>query len=76
MKNKGEIHFVCGGWQCQSMSPAGPQTGMTDVRFDPFFNMVKIINILQKVQCMPPLYLLENTWPGFLGKKLVDDTTD
>ena len=58
------------------MSPAGPQTGMTDVRFDPFFNMVKIIHILQKVQCMPPLYLLENTWLGFLGKKMVDETAE
>ena len=75
MQNKGEVHFVCGGWQCQSMSMAGPQTGMDDIRFDPFFSMVKIINILQAVQCMPPLYCLENTWPG-LGVKIIDDTAD
>ena len=26
IQNKGEVHFICGGWQCQSMSMAGPKT--------------------------------------------------
>ena len=60
MQNKGEIHFVCGGWQCQSVSHVGPQTGMTDVRFDPFFNMVKIINILKRLPATRRLSLGES----------------
>ena len=51
------------------MSMAGPQTGMDDEQFPPFLDMVKIINTLQKVQCMPPIYCLENTWPGPGGMK-------
>ena len=77
MQNKGEVHFVCGGWQCQSMSMAGPQTGMDDERFPPFLDMVEIINTLQKVQCMPPIYCLENTWPGPGGmEEGIDKTSD
>ena len=77
MQNKGEIRFVCGGWQCQSMSMAGPQTGMEDDRFTPFLDMVKILNTLQSVQCMPPIYCLENTWPVPEGvKESVDKTVD
>ena len=69
MQNKGEVHFVCGGWPCQNMSMAGSQLGMHDERFPTFLNMVHIINILQRVQCLPPIYCLENTWPGPAGRK-------
>ena len=77
IQNKGEVHFICGGWQCQSMSMAGPQTGMDDRRFPTFLNLVKIINILQRVQTKSPIYCVENTWPGNPGRKEgVDKTAD
>ena len=77
VKNKGEVHFICGGWQCQSMSMAGPRTGMQDKRFPTFLNLVKIINILQRMQVMAPIYCVENTWPGPTGQKEgVDKTAD
>ena len=77
MRSRGEVHFLCGGWQCQSMSMAGPQTGDQDDRFPTFLNMVKIINILQRVQIVPPIYCVENTWPGPSGRKEgVDKTAD
>ena len=66
---------MCGGWQCQSMSMAGPQTGAQDDRFPTFLNMVKIINVSQRVQCMPPIYCVENTWPGPGGRKEGVDKT-
>ena len=69
IQNKGEVHFICGGWQCQSMSMAGPQTGMQDKRFPTFLNLVKILNILRRVQTKSPIYCVENTWRGNLGKK-------
>ena len=69
VKNKGEIHFICGGWQCQSMSMARSQTGMQDKRFPTFLNLVKIINILQRMQTKAPIYYMENTWPGEPGRK-------
>ena len=75
IQNKREVHFICGSWQCQSM--AGPKTGREDDRFKPFLDMIRIVNTLQRVQCMPPIYCFENTWPGPKGKnKMVDETTD
>ena len=35
-----------------------------DKRFPKILNLVKIINILQRMQVMPPIYCVENTWPG------------
>ena len=64
----GPVHFLCGGWECQPMSLSGNQRGLNDDRFSPFLDMVKIINFLQKEQLPPPLYLLENTWPGLPGQ--------
>ena len=68
VENNGPIHFLCGGWECQSMSMAGLHKGMDDDRFLPFLDMVKIINFLQANQEQQPLYLLENTWPGQPGQ--------
>ena len=77
VQNKGEVHFICGGWQCQSMSMAGPKAGMEDKRFPTFLNLVKIINVLQRVQTLPPIYCVENTWPGPGGRSEgVDKTAD
>ena len=77
IQNKGEVHFFCGGWRCQSMSMAGPQTGMQEKGFPTFLNLVKVINILQRMQTMAPIDCVENTWPGPTGRKEgVDKTTD
>ena len=66
--NKGPIDFICGGWECQSMSMAGKHKGMDDDRFTPFLDMVRTLNFLQKNQISPPLYLFENTYPGTPGQ--------
>ena len=42
---------------------------MQDDRFPTFLNLVKIINILQRMQTMSPIYCVENTWPGPTGRK-------
>ena len=66
--NKGPIDFICGGWECQSMSMAGKHKGMDDDRFTPVLDMVRTLNFLQKNQISPPLYLFENTYPGTPGQ--------
>lgn len=58
----GPLHFLCGGWECRSMSLAGHQRGLDDERFLPFLDMVKILNFLQSEQYPKPLFLFENTW--------------
>ena len=68
VKNNGKVHFICGGWECQSMSMAGKHKGMEDDRFPPFLDMVKIVNFFQLEQHPRPLYLFENTWPGKPGQ--------
>ena len=68
VQNNGSIDFVCGGWECQSMSMAGHHKGMEDERFLPFLDMVKILNFLQQEQSIKPLFLFENTWPGEPGR--------
>ena len=73
--DKGPIHFIFGGWECQSMSMAGKHLGMSDERFMPFLDMIRICNFLQVEQSSIPLYLFENTFPGPPGTyPLVDDT--
>ena len=67
IQQHGCVHFVCGGWECQSMSMAGLKKGMEDDIFPPFMDMVRIINFLQN-QTTKPLYLFENTWPGPKGQ--------
>ena len=50
------------------MSMAGKHKGMDDERFEPFLDMVKILNFLQTEQHPSPLYLFENAWPGNSGQ--------
>ena len=62
----GPVHFLCGGWECHSMSLAGYKKGMEDERFLYFLDMVKRFNILQMEQHPSPLFLenvenVENT---------------
>ena len=64
----GPVNFICGGWECQSMSLAGFQKGMEDERFLPFLDMIKISISFQVEQHQSPLYLFENTWPGHPGQ--------
>lgn len=75
VQQKGTIDFICGGWECQSMSMARKHLGMDDDRFIPFLDMIKIVNFLQANQMVKPLYLFENTFPGTPGQHpLVDNT--
>ena len=69
----GPVHFLCGGWECQSMSMAGNRKGMDDERFLPFLDMVKILDFLQAERHPQPLFLFENTWPGMPGQYPVID---
>ena len=69
----GPVHFLCGGWECQSMSMAANKKGMDDERFLPFLDMVKMLNFLQAEQHPQPLFLFENTWPGMPGQYPVID---
>ena len=72
--NKGPIHFICGGWECQSMSLAGHHLGIEDERFMHFLDMICIVNYLQERQHPQPLFLFENTYPGTPGQyPKVDD---
>ena len=50
IRDSGPIDFLCGGWECQSMSLAGKHLGMEDDRFMPFLDMVRIVNFLQAEQ--------------------------
>ena len=75
VRNHGSVDFLCGGWECQSMSLAGKHLGMDDERFIPFLDMVRIVNFLQKNQLKKLLYLFENTYPGQPGQyPLIDET--
>ena len=75
IKDEGPIHFISGGWECQSMSMAGKHLDMSDERFMPFLDMIRICNFRQVEQSSIPLYLFENTFPGPPGTyPLVDDT--
>ena len=60
----GPVDLLGGSWDCQSVSRAGKQQGAEDPRFKYFFNLVSIINFLQREQASPLIYLLENTYPG------------
>ena len=57
VQNNGPVHFLCGGWECQSMSMAGHQKGLEDERFLPFLDMIKILNFFQKEQFQNNTYL-------------------
>ena len=61
MLARGPIHFICAGWQCQSMSIASRHLGQEDDRFLPLYDLIKIINYVQANQYPKPLYLLGNT---------------
>ena len=60
----GPVDLLGGSWECQSISQAGKQKGAEDSRFRYFFNLVNIINYLQREQTQPFIYILENTYPG------------
>ena len=47
IRDNGSVDFICGGWECQSMSLAGKHLGMEDDRFMPFLDAIRIINFLQ-----------------------------
>ena len=46
------------------MSMAGLKIGMDDDIYLLFLDMITIVNTLERVQCMHPLYCFENTWLG------------
>ena len=44
----GAVDLLGGSWECQSVSRAGKKQGPEDPRFKYFFNLIGIINYLQK----------------------------
>ena len=46
VRDKGPIHFLATGWQCQSMSIGGRHVGTHDDCFLPLYDLIKIINNL------------------------------
>ena len=60
----GPIDILGASWECQSVSRAGKQQGAEDPRFRYFFNMVSIINFIEREQTSSCVYILENTYPG------------
>ena len=50
IRDNGPIHFLCGGWECQSMSLAGFFLGMEDDRFMPFLDMIRILVVDRVIQ--------------------------
>ena len=60
---KGPIHFICGGWQCQSMSLVGNYGGMEDNLFLPF-HIARIVNFIQKraISCSNLSFLEYLAW--------------
>ena len=60
----GPVDLLGGSWECQSVSRAGEKTGAMDPRFQYFYDLVRIINLFQREQAAPMIYILENTYPG------------
>ena len=73
---RGPIDFIFAGWECQMVSKAGQGKGYYDRRFPYFFDLIRAINHLIRVQKYPRVFILENTYPlGDLVNKIRDTTT-
>ena len=57
------------------VSKAGNQQGYKDEQFPYFFDLIRCINHLIKVQPYPPIFVLENTYPFDEFPKEIQDTT-
>lgn len=64
ISSNGPVDLIGGSWECQSVSRAGRQRGAEDPRFRYFYDLVRILNFFQREQSSPPVYILENTYPG------------
>jgi hypothetical protein len=50
------------GWSCEDLSAAGKGRGLEGTRSDNFFDIIRVVGVLQQVQLhRPPGYILENT---------------
>ena len=56
----GPIHLVIAGWPCQGHSSAGHGQGLQDVKSRMFWEMLRILRLLQTHQVVSPAYILEN----------------
>jgi len=53
--------LVVAGWPCQDFSPAGPSRGLTAARSQLFWELVRLIGVLQQLLGeQPPAFILEN----------------
>ena len=58
----GHQWLVVAGWECQDLSPAGSNLGLSGNRSNSFFPVVNVISQLQSLQPnLPPAYILENS---------------
>jgi hypothetical protein len=52
--------LVVAGWPCQDLSPAGTGLGLGGNRSGLFYDVLRTLTTLQRIQPVPPAYLLEN----------------
>jgi len=58
----GSQWLVVGGWECQDLSPAGLCRGLEGPHSSTYYDLLRLVGILQQLQLScPPGYLLENT---------------
>ena len=63
LERHGPVDLLGGSWECQSVSRVGKQRGTKDPRFRFFYDLIRIVNFIQRDQASPMIYLLENTYP-------------
>lgn len=59
--NPSQHWLVVGGWECQDLSPAGRGRGLQGERSSTFYDLVRVVSLLQSMRTYTPLaYLIEN----------------
>eukprot|EP00899_Mesostigma_viride_P003960 jgi/Mesvir1/13565/Mv19666-RA.1 len=58
------IDLVIAGWECQGLSQAGQGRGLADPRSALFWELLRVVGLLQSRQPHPPAYLFENVVAG------------
>ncbi|KAF5830920.1 hypothetical protein DUNSADRAFT_13852 [Dunaliella salina] len=53
--------LIIAGWECQDLSPAGPNTGLHGSRSNTFFSLLQLVATTQTIRPnMPTAYIIEN----------------
>ena len=59
---QGDQWLVIAGWSCEDLSAAGKGKGLEGARSSNFYDIMRIVGVLQQLQLQrPPAYILENT---------------